>query len=392
VTFKVTCPFCYRRTSRLSPWFVCSGWPAPGFKACERTVDTRRREQTGYADPMYPVFAPRVKWLPTPRRTKCRWCQGRTGEHVCRECHTPLPAHFGGGLSPVIALVGARSTGKTVYLAVVANHLQTVLRDRFRASVWLSVDERRDWLRATAGAIFDEGTLPIITQQRDGRSEPLVFEWRRRTGRLFRRYRSTYLSFLDTAGESLGTQRGVAEMRFLAGADAFIVLLDPFTLPTARDRLSLPDAAPSAEASALDVLAQVTEVLRNSGGIGRRERIRTSIAVAFAKIDALRGYLGEDHPIFARETSSPWYDEASGRAIHESVRELLRDWGARDIDDFMEANYTNYRYSAVSSLGRPPDYAHNTVAEGGVRPMRVGDPLVWLLSRYKIVPSRRVRG
>jgi hypothetical protein len=392
VIFKVTCPFCYRRTSRLYPWFVCSGWAAPGYKPCERAVDPRRREQTGYADSMYPVFPRRIKWLPTPRRAKCPSCRAPTGEHVCRECHTPLPSHFGGKFSPVIALVGARSTGKTVYLAVLAHHLQTVLRDRFRASVWLSVDERRNWLRQTAQRLFEEGTLPSFTEQPGGRSEPFVFEWRRRTGRISHRFRSTYLSFLDTAGESLGTQTGVAEMRFLGGADAFIVLLDPFTLPKARDLLSLPDAAPSAEASALDVLAQVTAVLRNTGRINRGGLITTPVAVAFAKIDALRGYLGDDHPIFSRETSDPWYDETSGRAIHQSVRELLRDWGARDIDDFMEANYTNYRYSAVSSLGRPPDYEHNTVAEGGVRPMRVGDPLVWLLSWYKIVPSRRVNG
>jgi hypothetical protein len=29
------------------------------------------------------------------------------------------------------------------------------------------------------------------------------------------------------------------------------------------------------------------------------------------------------------------------------------------------------------------------VAKGGVSPLRVADPLVWLLSWYKVVPRRR---
>jgi hypothetical protein len=390
--FSVTCPFCYHRVNRLTPWFVCSGRHTPGYKPCEKEIDARRQRETGFEEPMYPVFRPPWARFASPRRSRCPSCRGRTGERACAVCHTPLPPNFGGAFSPVIAVVGARSTGKTVYLTVVGKHLRSVLRDRFQANVWLYPDDARAWLDAGVAAIFDDRTLPIFTEQKAGRSEPLVFEWRQRSRSVLARYRSSYLSFLDTAGESLGTQRGVTELRFLAGVDAFIVLLDPFTLPGARERLGLPAAAPAAAAGAFDVLAQVTGALRNAGGISPGARSATPIAVAFAKFDALRGYLGETHPIFASAPSDPWYDDAAGRAIHESVRELLREWGARDIDEFMDSNYTNYRYFAVSSLGRPPDYANNTVAAGGVKPLRVEDPLVWLLSLYRLVPRRRRRG
>lgn len=159
--FGVTCPFCYHRTSRLRLWFVCSGRHAPGYPACEKKVNRRRHHETGYEEPMYPTFPPPLRWLPSPRRAHCPSCKGWTGEHVCPECHTPLPANFGGGFSPVIALVGARSTGKTVYLVVVAEHLRTVLRDRFRANVWLYGDEARRWQAANAEAIFKRGTLRL---------------------------------------------------------------------------------------------------------------------------------------------------------------------------------------------------------------------------------------
>ena len=389
--FHVTCPFCYHPTNRLRPWFECSGMAAPGFPQCPKKPDPDRQRETGNEEPMYSVFRPPRRWLPSPLRAHCPSCNGLTGQRVCAECHTPLPANFGGSFSPVIAVVGARSTGKTVYLTVVAHYLRTVVRDRFGATVWLFGDDASKTLEANVKAIFEQGSLPALTEQRDGRSEPLVFEWRRRR-RIFRRYRSSYLSFLDTAGESLGTRTGVQELKFLAGVDSFIVVLDPFTLPGARDRLSLPEGAPTAESNAYEVLAQVTEVIRKAAGTGRQARIKKPIAVAFAKIDALQGVLGDGHPIFGAEANGPSVDDAAGRAVHESVREMLRDWEATNIDDHMEANYSNYRYFALSSLGRPPDYEHYTVAEGGVRPLRVADPVVWLLSVYKLIPRRRGGG
>jgi hypothetical protein len=385
--FQVTCPFCYHRINRLKLAFVCSGQNAPGYAHCEQSVDAFRKGETLSGDPMYPVFPARLQWLPSPRRARCPHCRGRTGQHACPACHTPLPANFGGGFSPVIGLVGARATGKTVYLTVVANQLRTVLRDRFRADVWLYGDDARIWLTTNAHSLLDLGTLPKITLQPTGRSEPLVFEWRRRSGQIFHRYRSSYLSFLD-AGESLSTRRGVEDLRFLASVDALIVMLDPFTLPGARERIGLPESASRAAADAYEVLAQVTDVLRKADGVQMRKRIRRPVAVVFAKIDAFRAYLGEDHPIFRAEPNGPWHDDAASRAVHHSVRELLREWEARDIDDHMEANYQSYRYFALSSLGRPPDYENLRVARGGIRPIRVDDPVVWLLSLYRLVPRK----
>jgi hypothetical protein len=387
--FQVTCPFCYQRINWLQLMLVCSGRNAPGYPRCEQGVDAARRKEARSEEPTYPVFPPQPSWRPTPRRARCPYCRGWTGQHACPACHTPLPADFGGGFSPVIALIGATKTGKTVYLTVGANHLRTVLRDRFAADVSLYGDAAHRWLNENVDAVYVRGKLPELTEQRDGRSEPLVFQWRRRSGRVFQRFRSSYLSFLDTAGESLGTQRGVAELEFLTSVDAFILLLDPFTLPEAGARLVPPEAAGTTAADAFSVLTQVTNAVRDAEGVRRGSRSRKPIAVAFAKIDTFRAELGADHPIFAAEADHPWHDEKASLAVHDSVRELLRNWGGRDIDDHMASNYKNYRYFALSSLGRPPDYETFTVAKGGVSPLRVADPLVWLLSWYKVVPRRR---
>jgi hypothetical protein len=49
-------------------------------------------------------------------------------------------------------------------------------------------------------------------------------------------------------------------------------------------------------------------------------------------------------------------------------------------------NYSAFRYFAVSALGAEPDYRRATVDEAGVQPFRVEEPLLWLLSRFDVVP------
>lgn len=382
------CPYCYHEIDRRRLSFACTGNHAPGYPACRRTIDDQRQEETGYAEESYPVFKSspptwrdRVQRTDT-RRALCPSCRGRTGKQACPCCHTPLPSNFRDSFSPVIGMAGAVSTGKTVYLTVLAHQLTNVLGRRFQADVTVHGDAARSWLTRHIAAVMTRGELPTFTQQPDGRSEPLLFEWRRRVARRGARYRSSYLSFLDTAGESLGTTSGIEELKFLAKVHAFIILLDPFAIRGLADRIELPEGRRQAS-EPLTVIRQVTEVLRREYGVSGL--LDLPIAVVFAKVDELRGVLGEDHRIFHPAPDGGIYDDEAGRRVHDSVRELLLDNGADDIDRAISLNYKTYRYFAVSSLGSRPDYTNNKLTTP-VRPIRVADPLVWLLAHYDLVP------
>jgi hypothetical protein len=85
------------------------------------------------------------------------------------------------------------------------------------------------------------------------------------------------------------------------------------------------------------------------------------------------------------------YDDEAARSMHVSVREMLHDLNADAITQVFEKNYTDYRYFAVSSLGRPPNYEDGKSA-GAVRPIRVSEPLVWLLAKYDLVPKGKADG
>ena len=74
-------------------------------------------------------------------------------------------------------------------------------------------------------------------------------------------------------------------------------------------------------------------------------------------------------------------------AVHEHMLALLHEWNAQDIDTHMRLNFADFRYFGVSALGAEPDYETSTVAAGGVRPHRVEDPVLWLLSKSGTVRS-----
>jgi hypothetical protein len=292
-------------------------------------------------------------------------------------------------------MVGAKGTGKTVYLTVLAHELRTNLRRRFDADVRLSGDRQGDavsplrWLQQNVDSIYERHLLLAETPQSPGgRRDPVVFEWRQEYKRAgLRRLRTSYLSFYDTAGEDLTSQQRTHDLAYLGAADALIVLLDPFMLPQARDRIRLPRAALTSEEATIDVLARVTEMLRSSHGVRGSKRIGIPTAVAFAKIDAFFDVLGPDHPLLHTPPPVPAYDEIAGQDTHEHLRRLLHDWGADDIDAHLKLNYSDFRYFAVSSLGAQPCYVDAKVDPGGVRPHRVEEPLVWLLSQFRVVPS-----
>jgi hypothetical protein len=133
------------------------------------------------------------------------------------------------------------------------------------------------------------------------------------------------------------------------------------------------------------VLTRITEMLRTSYGVPARRKITVPLAVVFSKIDAFYQMLGEDHPLLRQPDVGPSYDEAVGRDTDDHMRALLTELDADDVDTHLRAQYRTFRYFAVSSLGAEPDYAGNRVDPRGVRPFRVDEPLLWLLSQFKII-------
>lgn len=395
----VACPYCYHTINQARLAHQCLGRGVPGGPPkCTRSVDQRRAELTNVSVPAYPTYvvAPRGLLGP-PRQAPCPHCGGPSGVRACPVCHTPLSSTFAQSRSPLVGMVGGKGAGKTVYLSVLHHELRTAVRRRFRADIRLAGDQQggagspRQWLENFEEQLFGQGKLfAQTTSAADGLRAPVVIEWRQpRRGFGRERLATTVLSFYDAAGEDLTSQEQVHTQAYLGVADGLVLLLDPWQLPGALERIDVPPEAVRDAEPPLEVLTRITELLRVAHGVRASRRVTVPLAVVFAKMDAFFPVLGGNHPLLAAPPALPGYDEVSGMDTHEQVRAMLHDYGADDIDAHLDLNYAAFRYFAVSALGAAPDYAAETVDARGVQPFRVEEPLLWLLHRFGTIERSR---
>ena len=388
------CPFCFRKIDSSHLAYQCAG---RGNIDCKKEEDEVRKRLTGSTQETFPTF------MPPPGRnssTDCPTCGGPARRRACPQCHTALPIDFVDSKSPMIGLVGAKGSGKTVLMTVLVKQLREVIGLRFGADIRIATDNPdghqglSDYQASREVPLYAKRTLPIGTAQQGSASRqrvtPVVLRWRQEAGRLVggRTLRSTVLSFVDTAGEDLNDLDTAFTLEYISVCDALIITLDPFALPGARARLNLPEAAIQvADDVPLDVVAHITELLRTEGKVKTKKRISLPVAIVFTKIDAFYPTLDRQNPIMATAPAVQAYQNADGLAVHEHMLALLHEWNAADIDTHMRLNYSDYRYFGVSALGAEPNYGDGVVAPGGVQPHRVEDPVLWLLSKSGTVPS-----
>lgn len=381
---QTACPFCFRRIDSGALAYQCTG---SGMRECTAKEDPVRLRLTGNRTESYPTFRPADR----SGEARCPDCGGPAKRRACPECHTVLPIDFVDSRSPMIGLVGAKGSGKTVLMTVLVKQLREVVGKRFGAAVMVATDNPDgsagigEYKANRENPLFEGKSLPVGTQQNGAvRRSPLVLRWqqpvRSRLGR--EGVQSTILSFVDTAGEDLADLDTAFTLDYLSAADSLIVALDPFMLPGARSALHLPEEAiQSSDGSPLEVLSRLTEILRTQHDVKPKKRVKVPMAVVFTKIDAFFDQLEPDSPLRQAGSARAAYDEQGGQEVHEHMRALLARWDAADIDTHVKLNYDTFRYFGVSALGAQPDYASRRLAPGGVQPHRVDDPVLWLLAR-----------
>jgi hypothetical protein len=97
-----------------------------------------------------------------------------------------------------------------------------------------------------------------------------------------------------------------------------------------------------------------------------------------------------ESPLHRTPEHAGHYDEADGVDVHEELRAWLEHWFGPSFDNTVAANFAVYRYFGLSALGAPPRDAVR-LAESGVHPYRVEDPMLWLLARFGSIKSVKGR-
>jgi hypothetical protein len=389
----LTCPYCYNRFREKEILFRCAGRPAPGRPVCVASRDGRLEHWLDDSRPMRPVFSANGRRL----RASCPHCLGETTHQVCPHCHSELPVHFSKVDSRMIALIGAKDSGKTVYMTVLIHELMHRLGRELDVAVTGGDDETRDvFSRDYDERLYTGHALPETTDPASARAtrpRPLVFRMTTDRRRAFQRaHQQTVLSFFDTAGEDLTSEESVEQnVRYLENADGIILLVDPLQMPGARRQARPGTPMPELGRGGNDydrpsnVLTRVTQLLMRHGGRAETA-IDKPIAVAFTKLDALEHLVDRGSPLDPRLEAPILLHEQDSQAVHEQARALFDDWEGPQLDQHVRKMYRTYRYFGLSALGNLPT-AQRTVAS--VQPYRVADPFLWLLSEFGTVPANK---
>ncbi len=383
----LTCPYCYETFAARQMLFRCNGRPSRTNKRCSLKLDQVLADQTGARLELPPVFRADGR----KGAAACPECGSETTYKVCPFCHSLLPTHFGHADSRVIAMAGAKGSGKTTYMTVLLHEMMNRVGSRFRAAVVSADDETRmRFVQTYEDPLFREHRMlaPTRSAGNGARVTPLVFRLSvAPSGWLASRPVNTLLSFFDSADVEFSGQRSAdVTSRYLTRADGILLLLDPLQLAGAQSLVASGVPLPVAESyeMPLNVLSRATDILLAKDGHGRRAKISKPIAIVFTKIDAMWHGLDRVSPLRTHPPEGPRFDTADSLSVHEEIRHLLREWDC-EIDQFLQSHYTHYRYFGISSLGQPPTKA-NDVAPSGIQPYRVADPLLWILSEFGTVP------
>jgi hypothetical protein len=392
VTAVLHCPYCYSPFSLREIRFRCTGQRSTTGKRCDPVQDETLRKWTGYALPLPPVFAADGR----DTRCSCPACGKQTPTRVCPVCHSTLPVHFGKVSSHLIALVGAKETGKTIFMTVLVHELMSRIGYRFDAAMGGADDRTRErFTSAYEAPLYREKRLLAATTTTAGSAgrEPLVFRFTTEERRLIGGAgpRHSLLSFFDTAGEDLTSQRSVEEnVRYLSAADGIVLLLDPLQM-SGTEGLAKPGTRRPAAGTAADepasVLERITDLVMTVDG-GPRKKISKPLAIAFTKLDALNHELKETSPLRRPAPQVPYFDEADSEEVHAEVLRLLVRWDGARIDQIASKNYQRFRYFALSALGDTPT-GDNKVSERGIQPYRVADPFLWQLGGFGAIKVKR---
>jgi hypothetical protein len=387
----LVCPYCYDSFPEKRILFRCSGLIGPTGKKCPLTRDTVLFDRFGIQDALPTTFGGNGR----NRNAVHELCGARTHHRVCPFCHSRLPVDFGKIDNRLIALIGAKESGKTVYMTVLLHELMHGVGRRFDAAMNGCDDHTlNQFTQRFEHGLYEQSSLPATTKSAGAQQmQPLVYRVALpRRGLLGERERHTITSFFDTAGEDLTSRASVdLNTRYLGSADGVILLLDPLQMRGARDRAGPDTPMPGTGAgfdSPFNVLTRVTGLLRETGAISPGKKIKTPIAVAFSKMDALWDSFAPDSPLLQEASvARPALDLSDTEAVHEHVRALLEEWDGGQIDQLLRANYASYSFFGLSALGAVP--RNGKVAGDGIRPHRVEDPYLWLLNRFDVIANHR---
>lgn len=379
---KEVCPYCFETYALKDAPFRCVSPP----QRCTPEADKVRATVWKQSTPIGRVLPPMGRFA---TEVRCPKCNQQTKRRICPLCHMDLPHTTGKFENLIFAVIGAKDSGKSHYLAVlidqIRNHLGPSLGmlleelndytiKRYRESFYNPVYIQHKIIFGTKSALSDE-TVQL----------PMVFSLTFSGKGYLRQHKITKvvtLVFFDTAGEDLKDEDVMATVnKYIYRADGIILLLDPLQLTWVRDQLGSATSLPEVTTETSDIIVRTTKLIQAGRNLRQDRLVPTPLAIAFSKFDAVQPLIDSQFQLNATPNHDGGFDAADFEAVNSEMQSLVSTWHNSHLLQQVTTRYNQYGFFGLSSLGCSPQGSDIP----RVLPRRVEDPFLWLLYSHGLI-------
>lgn len=387
---KRVCPYCFETFERKDVMFRCCN-----ESGCKKGDDPNLRAFWGHTQNVCPCFESGFSvgkmFGKMPDSAKCPNCGEKSFRVICPHCHNYIPKHMVEEGGYIISVIGARSSGKTNYIATLINELKNnghcLGNIGMTAFTHAYVPEHNTEFRYEHDFydhVYKNATVPPQTDVNDPKNKiPLIYKLAQR-GKA-----PVYLVFYDTAGENFTDPKNIASnVKFLNHSDAVIFILDTFSVPYVHEKLKDSMGLPDIEIRFDKIISNLITHFEEGDRAVRDAQYKKPMALVFSKIDAILNNedLFQNTSIsgMSIERNSSFLDGSGVNlsdmdSVSDGIRSAVNSWHEQNFINSMENHYKNVKYFGISALGSMPENTHIN----NLRPYRVLDPLVWILHQLK---------
>lgn len=385
--FSFYCPYCFEHVKAYEIGFHCDH--------CDENFGVGRIPN---------IFE---KWgiAASPRRMLHPACRHISTTRICPRCKNKLPTAVDELSDLTIAVIGAKESGKSHYIALLIHRIKQLYQDFGWTLTALNDETIVRYKERFYHPLFNNHTTIPATQSGHAGGEvtrPLLYSLR--FGKKGRNKR-VMLAFFDTAGEDLDQEQHKMGLinRYIYNASGIICLLDPLQLNRVRDALmeKIGEAAlPQVNTDTGTILNRVASLIRNELIAQNREdsasrKIKIPLAVAFSKIDAIMVPDEEASACLMPESCVLFQEDRHRGFLHlgefENTNSLMKAWTleADQTCDIVQQSgeFENNAFFGFSALGCNPQ-ATQTLSHDP-RPIRVEDPFLWILYQNSLIEARK---
>ncbi len=368
--FKYVCPSCFEKQPLNEIQYICTNTKQDAN--CFNAIEGR-------------PFTPNGK----SKNPKCDTCGQTLSVKVCPKCGFELPMSVGKSKDYPVAIIGAKESGKSNYVAVLINQLKNDVGRAFNCSLYATGGDK------TIKRYSSEFYEPLYRKKMcvrgtdGGRVEPLIYSLLFNKKGFFGKNKAVSLTFFDTAGENLNSQAQMStHNRYLSHAAGIILLLDPLQLPYVRTALQDKIPLPQENEDTNTILSRTISIIRSENKLtDLSKKIDIPIAIAFTKIDAVDELI-DAASCLKNESSHIRKGHFSKIDFNDSnleMQSLVDKWVGAELYQQVSTQFKTFAFFGLSALGSNPDESLNIPR---FRPFRVTDPFLWILSEEGLIASK----